>query len=131
MSGKEIEDSNALPQTFFSCLLESDGLEWATSSALDFASSAIVGALVSIHISWGFESFISMKGAAVDAICTFSKGSLRLIDSSVPMFEGITCFESRKSFNSKINMKAKQEKNRMSINLRELAATYSGPPEGT
>lgn len=43
----------------------------------------------------------------------------------------LTFFESKKSFNSKINMKARQEKDLMSMNLRELAATYSGPPEGT
>ena len=43
----------------------------------------------------------------------------------------LTFFESKKSFNSKINMKARQGKGRMSMNLGELAATYSGPPEGT
>ena len=150
MSGKEIEASNVLPQTLFSCVLENDGVEWAISSALDFASSAIVGAPVSIHVSRVFESFILMRGTAVDVICTFSKGSLRLRDSSVPIFEGITCykqsqslfqhifkymltltfFESKKSLDDEINMKAGQGKARMSMNLRELAATYSGPPEG-
>ena len=41
----------------------------------------------------------------------------------------LTFFESKKSFTSKVNMKTRQEKERMLMNLRELAATYSGPPE--
>ena len=43
----------------------------------------------------------------------------------------LTFFESKKSLDDEINMKARQEKDLMSMNLRELAATYSGPPEGT